>query len=246
MSLQQRLQRGGAERYGYGLSGLAGAALFVGYWWITGTVLSPHMKVTFSEPPVFTRHAKKLILAEFAGMRDYLSELGFEVPTFTPPVQIHHIHGGMISGPSEYSYTIFLTDEMLSNPMSLRSAYVNFVFARLLKWPEVSLADQPNKWPAGVIIAQYFVSSYSDIDYSDHKGWEAALWKLRGETSKDFMDHSVYYMVQLFETVPGDPKGEINKYFRDRLERGLLVMQNPGTAWRAQLDAIVQADTSLQ
>jgi hypothetical protein len=196
------------------------------------------VKVVFSNSPLLTEHRKTFIAAEIEGIRNYLIDLGFTVPVNIPPIQASK-QGFMIGSPSEYGYSITLPDSALDDRLAVRSSYTLFVFYQVLRVPQTSLVEEANRWEAARQFSTYFVSSYSDTDYSTHKEWDVVMWRLRNEVGRDFMDHAMFYAVKLFDNTPGDPKGDFDKYFRDHMERGLLVMENPGSTWRPQLDRII-------
>lgn len=235
----QQAFRYDAAWIGYALAALVGASVFMGYWWMTGTILKPRMDVTFSDSPEWTAGRKRFVATEFAAVKDYLVDLGFTLPLHTPPVQIG-ARDFMIGGPSEFGFTISMTKATLDDRIAVRGAYMSYVFHSLLHVSKTDLAKEPNRWAAALFFRAYFLSSFSDTDISNKRSWATVLWKLRNETSQDFMDHAMFFSVKLFDQTRADPNGDFDDYFRNHVERGLLVMENPGVTWKQKLDDAVQ------
>ena len=224
---------------GLAFSGFAGAVLFMAFWWMTGNLLKPRMELTFSDSPQWTSSRKRFVATEFAAFRDYLVGLGFTPPSHTPPVQIGE-HDFMIGSPSEYGFTLSMAKTTVNDRMAVRSAYASYVFYSLMHTTQTDLSKEPNRWAAASFFAEYFISSFSDTDISNKKSWATVLWRVRNETSPEFMDHAMFYSVQLFDETRADPKGDFDEYFRSHVVRGLLVMENPGASWHKKLDIAIQ------
>ncbi len=196
------------------------------------------LRIVFSDSSVLTSARKRTISLEFQRLKDYLVGLGFDVPDVVPPIQIN-IVGGIMSSASPYGFSLGFTDKSIDDKTTLRNTYAFYVFSGLLKTFKTDVAAEPNRWAATMVIAAYFVDSYSDR-YSGGREWNAALWKLRQELGQNFVDHALFYTVQLFDEKANNSKNDWNTFFRDRLERGMLVMENPGRRWKPKLDAVVR------
>jgi hypothetical protein len=162
--------------------------------WVDGREPKPEgsIRVIFSDSPLLTEYRKAIIAHEFGGFREYLIDLGFDLPETTPPVQINP-HGGLIGGPSDYDYTIMLRPEYLDDVIAIRSAYAEYTFIHMLKAPAYDLLEHPNRFPSADVFAVYFVSSYSNKDYSRRDGWNEVLWKTRLGLNQKFMDHAMFF-----------------------------------------------------
>jgi len=200
------------------------------------------LNLVFPDDPRMTDARKELIHREFVLFRDYLIEIGFEPPSVIPPIQVPDLEmfsGGMISGSNPYAYSLHIGEKALDNPRALRSSYSGYVFHRLLNVGETSIKDEPNRWASAVFFSTYFLSSYSENGNVNSPTWNKVLWELREHLGKNFMDHAMFYAVQNFNS-HRNPKDEFDVFFRERIERGLLVMDNPGTKWRAKLDEAIR------
>jgi hypothetical protein len=198
------------------------------------------LKFIFSNSSLLTESRKRTVALEIQQLRNYLSNVGFEVPHTVPPIQINMVGGIVASGQSEYGYTLFFTDKTIDNATAVAGNYAYYVFFHLLRTPQTDMLEDPNRWTATMIFAEYFVSSFENRRHIELDKWNSALWELREELGHDFMDHALLFTVKLFDNLPYNKKEEWNKFFRLRLERGLLVMDNPGNSWKSKLDAVVE------
>ena len=193
---------------------------------INGIFAHPEIKFVFKNSPLLTPARQKKITTELNSFRNYLMALGFEVPKEAPSMGIQPGKGATSgwgsSGNPVLSGSIYIGEESIDDLKQWEKTYALYFFDRYY----APAGGNMNDVPFAMLLSDYFSDSYLNKHRRDPKafsGWTDALWDIRNNCGQDFTDRVLYY-ASMIETQSGEK--DFNKYFSDRLFRGVSVVDN--------------------
>ena len=174
------------------------------------------VRVIFKDSPLLTAVRRNRIATNIDGFRDYLIEIGFEIPVDVPPIET--VPGtanvsGSVDGERYYT-SLEISEDRIDDPMMAIAVYATFVFPALFNTNDTSKPDHAFRGLASQVFADYFNFSYSDRTWTlngrrlplRRSSWQSALWDIRAECGKAFADESLFYMFTQIDRFSSDPR----------------------------------------
>jgi hypothetical protein len=155
------------------------------------------LRLSFKDSPALTPSAKASIIEELSGFYEYLTSLGFIVPSEVPPIGATAGKGGNTGGIFSNPINPKLvglwagSDDLISGT---REAYSKYVFGQILGIFQHYPQEYEQRFRTTNIFAEYFSASFAnklpdEVVWS--KDWVEALWETRGKYGKTFVDRSM-------------------------------------------------------
>lgn len=198
----------------------------------------PEVQMIFKSSLKFTPYHRWKITREADDFRNYLIEVGFDVPRQVPPLGVapNAIMSGAVEGAGALGADMVIPEESLANPGDpFRVAYSEYLFGNLVPEHPKNLQESERVGRAVRIFADYYRCSYANklsvfYPYPPDLGkWESALWELRGKYGREFMDKAMFYATKRWLPYGTDQSDkDFDSYFALRIEVGIAVFDNNG------------------
>jgi hypothetical protein len=203
------------------------------------------LRLIFKDSPALTAGRQITLSNNLNSFYDYLTSLGFKIPSdHLPPLGVNAVgsaQGGTFPGDPTYSYSIGIGIDVIDKPETVSYQYAYYWFSNIIDTHVT--AGQSSLWVdrsamTAIIAAYYSHSKWNSTpkpDRNSYHGWTDLLWQMRQEFGKAFMDRAVFFSVGAPEAkeVPFDPEAkELDNYLYHRLQQGINVIDNDGTHGR--------------
>lgn len=188
------------------------------------------LKFIFKSSPALTNERKELIAEQMNLMYDYLVRLGFDAPKEVPPIGTTKDPDftAMFNRPGPIYWNGFsIPEAWLDDPLRVQRVYMFYAFDSLLGVHTKTGPDSSHRIWASGILANYFLSNFSEKHRKAGGKWNDALWEIRRVCGGDFTNRSLFFAIKSFDD-PGDKKPEegFDKYFVQRFLSGEFVVDN--------------------
>jgi hypothetical protein len=213
-----------------GLIAIAGVTALE-LWPVSRIEEKTFVTVEFKNSELFKKNSRRRrIREEFTKLRNYLVEIGFDVPRERPVIlgtvrSSAPIQSGLSPG-GPFEWQIRIPERDIDNPLMLRQVYSYAVFRHLLEAKDQSVAHLMNVDQAASVFSNYFAfSSCGKQQCSADNKWCNALWDIRESFGKEFADKTMFYSLQNW--VPQQPtERSFDAYFMLRFNYGTFVSVN--------------------
>ena len=187
------------------------------------------IRIQFTSSPLWTEQRKSIVREQVHSFEAYLTRWGIiKLPDILPLFSI--VEGTQVGqayifppNPPFDQRQIPMSTGALT-PIAIRYRYANYVFDMLLSAGQIP--DQSTLTFASWIYSEYFLESSlnitPDLNPKADNRWVVALREIRKEFGQDFTDRALMYSLKS----PVEYSDDLNKYFRERLQQGVLVVKN--------------------
>lgn len=161
------------------------------------------VKPIFTNSPMLTAKRREEITRNINSFRDYLLDIGYEVPSQVPPIGVRKTkprvtgEGTVLmfsSTPDEEQ--LYVIDTLIDKPDGILEEYGLWIFAHMLN--EKVPVQSPWSISTDYVFTLYYVSSFTNVRPDEYAAnefghWLRALWDIRQRQGKQFTDSVMYY-----------------------------------------------------
>ena len=189
--------------------------------------------IVFKSSPVFTQARRKRLTEDLEAAYKYLSDIGFDVPTHVPPIEVVPqskargstiISGAVSQQEALYLSNLVIGEYRIDEDNALTGTWMLYVFEQLLA-PKMNGQSWLLRSKTENLFASYYSHSFSDSQPGTSSPWLAALWELRSIYGQGFVDQSLFYSFSLIEQ-DDDRETNFNTFFKYQFMRGIGVADN--------------------